>query len=379
MKCEKKNCENCHKSSEILSAIVKIKDGRKAEALFVWLNCFEIPADEISTSADRSSFSLVSISSVQWLCGEVGCQTDSALAHSAMHKMCSQYHKVYLLIESLSLDPFFLSDVCSFSRDALNKICKMCMNVCEFVCVCVCVCVCVVFSCLPLPAETWRRPPFTSSTLTLALNPSHILLPSNPRSHFLPLQRIHCLHNQRDFLREVFSLSRSPPPSPLSLPFSPILSWPPPLSLSLYFPQSDSFLWVYFYLFLSLSLSLSVLLSPFVPYMQSVFCWWTLWLNVDKSSSSAGEELRVGRSTEEDIQYLFFLSFFLISIPLFSSCEGSSSHLTVPPRSPVRLAVSSYVLSEWMHTSVCGSKCVGERDFLFFFLFFFTGKTLFTC
>lgn len=55
--------------------------------------------------------------------------------------------------------------------------------------------------------------------------------------------------------------------------------------------------------------------------------------------------------------------------PLFSSCEGSSSHLTVPPRSPVRLAVSSYVLSEWMHTSVCGSKCVGERDF-----FFFTGK-----
>lgn len=40
----KQNCENCHKSSEILSSNVKIKDGRKAEALFVWLNRFKTPA-----------------------------------------------------------------------------------------------------------------------------------------------------------------------------------------------------------------------------------------------------------------------------------------------------------------------------------------------
>ena len=261
MKCEKKNCENCHKSSEILSAIVKIKDGRKAEALFVWLNCFEIPADEISTSADRSSFSLVSISSVQCLCGEVGCQTDSALAHSAMHKMCSQYHKVYLLIESLSLDPFFLSDVCSFSRDALNKICKMCMNVCEFVCVCVCVCVLSFHVCL-----SQLRP-----GVDLLLPPALLLSLSIPPTSSFPLilaLTFFLSKGSTVYIINVISSERSSPsldPPPLPLSAFPSLPSSHDLPHSLFLFISLNLTHSYGSIFISFSLSLSLCLCCSPP------------------------------------------------------------------------------------------------------------------
>lgn len=74
----------------------------------------------------------------------------------------------------------------------------------------VCACLFMFDSSCTLAPRWDLRPSFTSSALALFSAPFHLpsllFLSFNPCAHFLPLQRIHCLHNQSDFLWEVFSL-----------------------------------------------------------------------------------------------------------------------------------------------------------------------------
>lgn len=150
-----------------------------------------------------------------------------------------------------------------FSRCVVHQL--WCTDYLQGVCMHVCVC---VFRLLCLSTETLHRPPFylhhSSSHLNPFIHPDpcassfpFLFHSSNPYSHFLPLQRIHCLHNQHDFHWEVFSLH----PwglSPFSLSFllshplltSPTLSlvssmvpsiWLIPLGLFLSLPHSLCF------------------------------------------------------------------------------------------------------------------------------------------
>lgn len=151
-------------------------------------------------------------------------------------------------------------------------------------------CVCARFSCFWL-----HNSPSTSSTLVLF---------SIPQSSSFPLIRgltFFLSKGSTVYIINMISSERSSLSIPLSVFPSLASSHDLPHAFflsSLYFAQSDSFLWVYFYLPTSLPLSLHVFLSPTIPYMQSVLCWWELWLNVDKSGSSAGEKLGVGRLSQ---------------------------------------------------------------------------------
>lgn len=220
---------------------------------------------------------------------------------------------------------------------------------------CLHACVCV-FRLLCLSTETLHRPPFylhhSSSHLNPFIHPDpcassfpFLFHSSNPYSHFLPLQRIHCLHNQHDFHWEVFSLHPwGLSPFSLSLSFSHILSWPPPLFRLFYgtLNLTHSFGSIF------ISPSLSMFLSPSVPYMQSLLCCGTLWLNIDKNSLSPNRGEAKNR-TQSAGYTASFLSFLFPNLPSPFLLWRASSHLTICPGYLVRLTVPS---------CVCFSGCV---------------------
>lgn len=238
---------------------------------------------------------------------------------------------------------------------------------------CLHACVCV-FRLLCLSTETLHRPPFylhhSSSHLNPFIHPDpcassfpFLFHSSNPYSHFLPLQRIHCLHNQHDFHWEVFSLHPwGLSPFSLSLSFSHILSWPPPLfpSSLLWYPQSDSFLWVYFYLSLTLYVSL-----PLSPVHAITALLWNVMIEHRQKQfePKQGKKPRTGHRAQ-DIQLLFYLSFFLIYRPPFFS-EGL--HHTWPSVLAIWLdslchrvfvSVAVWLFPELVYDFTCFSTCV---------------------
>lgn len=180
-------------------------------------------------------------------------------------------------------------------------------------CLHACVCVCFVFYVCPL------RPCidllFTSITPPLISIPSSIptlALPPFPFS-FIPL--IHTLtfflsKGSTVYIINMISTERSSPSIPeasaLSLSVFPSLTSSPdlPHSLSslLWYPQSDSFLWVYFYL--SLTLYVSLPLSP--VHAITALLW-----NVMIEHRQKQFEPKQGRSQEPDTERRIY-SFFSI-------------------------------------------------------------------
>lgn len=221
--------------------------------------------------------------------------------------------------------------------------------------VCMHVCVCFVFYVCPL------RPCidllFTSITPPLISIPSSIptlALPPFPFS-FIPL--IHTLtfflsKGSTVYIINMISTERSSPSIPEASALS--LSVFPSLTSSPDLPHSSSRL---FYGTLNLthsfgsifiSPSLSMFLSPSVPYMQSLLCCGTLWLNIDKNSLSPNRGEAQNR-TQSAGYTASFLSFLFPNLPSPFLLWRASSHLTICPGYLVRLTVPS---------CVCFSGCV---------------------